>query len=333
MAAPNPASYSNNSVRVTCFATTSFDSSVFGPGSGGTFQGIEPHPTKDPRAYFYLNIRAFDTLIWTLGASYDNYREETFHDSSFSPKFGVQWTIRPDLEFRAAAFQVVKPYLANNHSLEPTQVAGFNQLFDDYNGTKSRRYGLGLDWKATRNLKAGIELTYRTRFDPTQDVSNATWLSETRHEQNHRLYMNWTPTDRLAARAEFVFDSYRSQQGIATDSDNLPLLAITRSLPLSLTYFDPNGFFGGVVATYVNQSVRRSPLSTEASGQSGFTVVDASIGYRLPKRYGVLSLSVKNLFDRQFKYQDDSYRDFGDQPSIGPYFPVRTFMARFTGSF
>jgi len=39
------------------------------------------------------------------------------------------------------------------------------------------------------------------------------------------------------------------------------------------------------------------------------------------------------LFDTEFKYQDDSYREFRDEPSIGPYFPERTFMAHFAVNF
>jgi hypothetical protein len=53
----------------------------------------------------------------------------------------------------------------------------------------------------------------------------------------------------------------------------------------------------------------------------------------LPKRFGIISLGVTNLLDQNFKYQDDSYREFQDQPSIGPYFPERLFFARLTLNF
>jgi outer membrane receptor protein involved in Fe transport len=62
-------------------------------------------------------------------------------------------------------------------------------------------------------------------------------------------------------------------------------------------------------------------------------VYDASIGYRFPKRRGIASLTVQNLTDRDFEYQDDSYREFQDDPSTGPYIPERVIMARFTLSF
>jgi hypothetical protein len=43
-------------------------------------------------------------------------------------------------------------------------------------------------------------------------------------------------------------------------------------------------------------------------------VADAAIGYRLPKRYGMLTLEVKNLFDTDFNFQDTDAAN----PSIYP---------------
>jgi Tfp pilus assembly protein PilF len=295
---------------------------------------------RNPRAYGYAYLRP-GSVVWTLGASYDDYEEDTFEETSFNPKLGVQWDIRPDLQLRAAAFQVVKPGLVSNRSLEPTHVAGFNQLFDDVNGTKSQRYGVGLDWRAHSTLKSGAEFTWRELDEPVFDFFAGSWVTEERKEQWHRLYLDWTLSDRLALHSELVYDRYSSESGLATESGVVPEESVTWSLPVALTYFDPSGFFAGVGVTYVDQSVRRDAIVTglaaldgfQISGDEGFAVVDASIGYRFPKRRGMLSLVVKNLFDTEFQYQDDSYREFRDEPSTGPYFPERTFMARFALSF
>ena len=40
-----------------------------------------------------------------------------------------------------------------------------------------------------------------------------------------------------------------------------------------------------------------------------------------------------NIGDKDFMYQDDSYREFRDEPSVGPYFPERTVMGSLTISF
>jgi outer membrane receptor protein involved in Fe transport len=56
-----------------------------------------------------------------------------------------------------------------------------------------------------------------------------------------------------------------------------------------------------VGVTYVDQDVSRSSVSLLPQGEDSFTLVDLSVGYRLPKRMGAVSLSVHNLFDQEFK--------------------------------
>jgi hypothetical protein len=225
----------------------------------------------------------------------------------------------------------MKPVLVANRTLEPTQIAGFNQLFDDINATESTRYGAGIDWKASSDLTIGSELTWRSLDEPVLTGSGAVF--EDRDEDYHRIYAYWTPTHQVAVNGQLVYDRYESDEGLATANDNLPLKVRTVSLPVGLNYFRPSGFFAGVTGTYVDQEVDRSATATQASGDDTFFLVDLSLGYRLPKRRGSLSLSVGNLFDNEFNYQDDSYREFRDEPSTGPYFPDRTIMGQLTLNF
>ena len=62
------------------------------------------------------------------------------------------------------------------------------------------------------------------------------------------------------------------------------------------------------------------------SGESDFWVVDAVINYRLPKRYGFVTVGATNLFDREFKYQETDFNNSTVQPS-------RMFFARLTLAF
>jgi hypothetical protein len=103
-------------------------------------------------------------------------------------------------------------------------------------------------------------------------------------------------------------------------------------VPLGVRYFHPSGAFAGFGVTYVNQDVKRTPDNTEglADGNDDFFYLDLSVGYRLPKRFGIISFGLTNLLDQKFHYQDDNYREFPDQPSSGPYFPERLFFGRIT---
>jgi ferric-dicitrate binding protein FerR (iron transport regulator) len=286
---------------------------------------------KHGRGYAYGNINLPSSVTWTLGLSYDDYDEQDFEEKSLNPKFGVQWNVTDSLTLRGAAFKVMKPALVNNRTLEPTQVAGFNQLFDDINATKSWRYGAGIDWRITQDLAVGAEATWREMDEPVFTGSNANL--EDRDEQHHRAYLYWTPIDEVAVSGEFVYDRYKAEKGLATANDNLPERATTYSVPLGVRLFSPSGFFAGLSGSWVDQDVKRAPSATQADGDDNFFVANAAIGFRFPKRLGIVSLQVNNIFNKDFKYQDDSYREFRDEPSTGPYFPERTILARATFNF
>jgi outer membrane receptor protein involved in Fe transport len=105
------------------------------------------------------------------------------------------------------------------------------------------------------------------------------------------------------------------------------------SVPLGIRYFDPSGFFAGLLGTYIDQEVVRTASAKElflglTDGESTFFVVDASIGWRLPKRLGIAALTVRNLFDEKFRYQDDGFREFRNEPTSTPYIPERQLMGR-----
>ncbi len=287
--------------------------------------------SKDSRGYVYGNISLPSNTTWTLGLSYQKYEEELYDLSEVNPKFGVVWNVRDDLRLRGAYFQVMKPVLTSNRTLEPTQIAGFNQYFDDLDATRSTRYGIGADWQPNSVVSLGGELTRRKLKNAAFDfMGNVTF--EDRDEWTNRAYAYWTPSPRWALSLEGVYDKF-------SNDDDSSLAAITPknvrtvSVPAKVLYFHPNGLFGGVSATYVDQKVERTAASSLPQGDSNFTVVDLSVGYRMPKRRGILSLSVQNLFDKEFKYQDDSYREFGDEPSMSPYTPERVIMGRLVLNF
>jgi tetratricopeptide (TPR) repeat protein len=276
--------------------------------------------------YAYSNIEFPASATWTIGFSYDVYDREDYNRKIASPKLGLQWDITEDLLLRVAAFRTLKPVLTANRTIQPTQVAGFNQFFDDVNGTESWRYGAGLDARLTDDVAAGVEASTRDVSEPTGDRTNRYVDHD---ESQFRGYLNWTPHPEWALRGEAVFDIFEN------DDDNVvPKRVRTLTLPISATYFSPMGFFGGATATYVNQKVNRRNGSGIPDGHDSFVVADAAIGFRLPQRRGLVSVGVQNIFDKHLNYQDDNFREFADgAPTASPFFPERTILARITLSF
>ena len=226
----------------------------------------------------------------------------------------------------------VKPVLSSNRTLEPTQIAGFNQYFDDANATKFDSYGVGADWRATRDVFLGIEAIKRDLESPFVSVLTGLGVFEDREEWINRVYAYWTPTNRWAVSADVIYDKFENQSQSEV-GDFVPSSVTTISFPIVARYFNPNGFFASLGVTYVDQTVRGEEAYVHQTGDSDFLVFDLGVGYRLPKRTGVISLGVQNLFDEDFAYLDNSYRSFQDEPSIGPYAPDRTIAAQLSVNF
>jgi tetratricopeptide (TPR) repeat protein len=291
-----------------------------------------PATIDDYRGYAYANINIPEPVTWTVGLNYTDYNEdaEPSNDvSRLNPKVGVQWDITTDLQLRAAYIETVKPALAANRTLEPTQVAGFNQFFDEANATKSRRYGFGVDWQVMPDLTIGGEVTWRDIEEPFIDADQDRVVDVDTEEQLHQAYLYWTPFDELAVRAGFAYDKFEreSVDFLTRLGSQDPLEVETISVPVGLSYFHSSGFFAMAGATFVDQDVER--LSQfENQGHDSFFVVDLGVGYRFPKRLGIASLQVQNLLDEGMEFQDDSFREFQEEPSVGPYFPDRTILGR-----
>ena len=178
----------------------------------------------------------------------------------------------------------------------------------------------------------GAEFTRRDLDWPTINALTGEGDFEDRDEDQHRAYAYWTPSDRWALNAELVYDKFNNERD-STLAVEVPKESKTFSVPVTATYFHPSGLFGGVGATYVDQKVRGDDFYAHGTGDSDFTLVDLAVGYRLPKRYGIVSLAVQNIFDKEFDYLDNSYRVSQDEPMVGPYLPDRSVMARVTLNF
>ena len=275
--------------------------------------------------YSYFNLQFPESVAWTLGVGYDANEVENFSLNQWSPKLGLRWNMTDQLVLRAAAFQVVKRDMIVNQTIEPTQVAGFNQFFDDADGTSSRNYGIGLDAQLRQNLWGGLEWTRRDLEMPF-GIGGPFEIEEDQ-ENGFRVYLyglldrNWSVT------AEYLDEKFEMLNGQYRRT-SLPTRMETATLPINIRYFNPGGWFAGVGATYVHQRVDFDPIANpgKLSGGDDFTLVNATVGYRLPKRWGIVALEINNLFDQDFQFQDYSFQTASDNTLRFP--PERTWLAR-----
>jgi tetratricopeptide (TPR) repeat protein len=283
-----------------------------------------PHHTN---LYLYSQLGFLPKLKFTLGGSYDFYKDLFVERNQFNPKLGLTWTPLPGTTLRAAAFRVLKRTLITDQTIEPTQVAGFNQFFDDVNGTKSWRYGGAIDQKFSSDVYGGVEYSWRDLDVPFTRITpvGTTVLQTDWKERLGRAYLYWTPRKQIALSVEYLYE--RFERGPDLPLDQIDQVT-TQRFPVGINFFHPCGFTSRLSPTYIDQEGRFVPKGSNpgtpgVSDSDRFWVVDASLGYRLPKRYGLLSIEAKNLFDKSFKFQDTDH----DNPAIQP---KRSIFFKFT---
>lgn len=309
-----------------------FDFTAFGAGLVTT-RTVTEEDVHHTNAYAYGYFDLLRTLTLTLGLSGDVFdTQSTSADSrsQINPKLGVTWNPFPGTTLRAAAFRVLKRTLVNDQTLEPTQVAGFNQFFDDANATDSWRYGVAVDQKFSDSLFAGAEWAARRLDAPFRsivfdDQSGTLVEDQVRRgdarEDVARAYLFWAPHPWVALGAEYQRERFDNDTAVAFLFKDVT----THKVPLGVRVFHPSGFALLLKGTYVNQhgEFRRQPAGTFQSGSDDFFLLDAGVTYRFPKRYGIASFGVTNLTDQRFRYQETDFRNASIIPS-------RTFLGRLT---
>lgn len=290
--------------------------------------------TNHTNLYIYSQLNYLDNMTWTFGGSADFFDDGDIDRDQFNPKIGLTWDVLPMTTIRAALFRTLKRTLISNQTIEPTQVAGFNQFFDDPTGTDAWRYGVAIDQKFSPTLYGGVEYSKRelnvpfldedlSSEPPTITVDNADW-----EERLARAYLYWTPHPWLAASAEFLYERFTREDELV--GPELFTKIKTFRLPLGINFFHPSGFTARLKATFVDQEGEFVEFAgneeIDVPGDDQFWLFDAVIGYRLPKRWGFVSLEAKNLFDKEFKFQDTD-------PAHPLIIPERLILARITLSF
>ncbi len=283
-------------------------------------------------AYIYSNLSYFENINVTFGLSYDAFKDVVdFKFDAFNPKFGLQWNITDTLRLRLAWFETVKSALITNQTLEPTQVAGFNQLFDDPNGTKARRMGLGLDTYFLKSLYGGVEISDRDLKVPLFEEALTLLAKEQQQERLYRAYLYWLPHPYWSINGEFKFERYTRHAEVVGGDKDKPFQIGTLSAPLVINYFHPKGLFAKFTTTYIRQHLKRVAESTAREGTDDFVLFDVAVGYRLPNRRGFVSFEGRNLSNAHFLYRNVNFQL---NEAITPRFtPTRTFFGRVTLNF
>ena len=300
---------------------------------GGPAFGFDALTTSDTtishtNLYLYTHVSLESRLNLTLGVSGDLYDETGTAElntvfpgvpagppaptapavlgsrNQVNPKAGLVWTPASGTTVRLAGFRVLKRTLVTDATLEPTQVAGFNQFYDDPTATRSWVYGAGVDQKFSKSWFGGVEASRRDLTIPqTLFDQNGNLLLEERgsNERLGRAYLFGALRNDVTVSAEYSYEEIGLDPQLFLQYSK----AKTQKVPLGVRYFHPSGLSGSFVATYLDQLGDFQPpdQSGYVAGHRNFWVFDATVRYRLPKRFGIIVAGVKNLTNQQSTYQ------------------------------
>ena len=257
--------------------------------------------------YYYSQWRCCRTLQLSAGISWDYLREQRpveLTHYQLNPKLGLQWTLPGDTLLRVAALRTLKRSLVSNQTIEPTQVAGFNQDFEDGDATDARTVGIGLDKRFAHGASAGLEWTGRVLHVPY--LSNNTASSEAADwsERSARTYFYWPLNRQVALSLEYFMERF-SRSAEFTGIERITRLSTWR-LPVGITWYVPQGFSAAFKVTYAQQDglFVDAVNSEQVPGSDEFWSTDAQLGYQLPDRWGQIQFGVHNLTDQTIRYQD-----------------------------
>jgi predicted Zn-dependent protease len=257
-----------------------------------------------------------------------------------SPKLGMTATFKSGTTVRASVFSRLASSIGRLQTLEPTQVSGFNQFFEDTGGTSSWNYGVGLDQVFLEKIFFGGSWMRRYRDvpeavcpapDPFSGCAFQPGTTLANKQSTDDLaggYVNALIGKRVAASVNYDLDRRRFDTTQISPIGLFQDYIRTERYRPQVRVFLPAGFFASAAATYYHQSVDQFDdltSSVRTTERAKFWTLDAAVGWRLPKRLGSISLEGTNLSDREF--------DFYDQALQEQVIPARRVLLRADFSF
>ncbi|MCM8855750.1 MAG: FecR domain-containing protein [Candidatus Thiodiazotropha sp.] len=290
---------------------------------------------KQSRLYGYYFYQPSERLNLTTAISATRDTSEIFSEKEtrILPKLGAQWSLNNDSVLRAAVFKTRSSAIGTSfyQTLEPTHIAGFNQIHDEFRQTDTWNYGLSFNHQFMPTLSAGIQGLHRDGETPFELLNLNTFSSSMVDvefgETSANAWVNWSPYKFLSLNFGYSVSDLDSATNInAVEFSGISPDGVieleTHRLPVTINYYHPSGFIIGVAATYTDQkgvlqgsSIFDSPQDAEDT----FWLTDLLLSYRLPNKHGLVSLGVKNVFDKEFNFEDrNSYDSLAVEASASP---------------
>lgn len=272
--------------------------------TGGPSKIAETQTHANAYWYNYIPFNSHNTLI--IGISNDDYDSNIVpkSENQTNQKLGLSYRINNNTLFRLASFKTLTRSLTTKQTIEPTQIAGFNQFYEDPLATKASNSGIGLDYFNT-SLAMGIESLKRELKIPVN--SNSSLIQAEQKENLYKAYTHFVHSNSMTIGIEWFYEEFDKVVTTKTPA-NQPSNLKTHRYPLFVAG-DFGAFSTKVTMTYFDQDVTTPDASQNLTTvHDSFWVGDLQLSYKFAKRKGEIKLTVSNLFDQSFNYYDSTFR-------------------------
>ena len=276
-------------------------------------------------AWAYLDLRPAPWATVHLGVSHNTLGSDGGPEVDRGVwKSGL--SLRPWMgsTLRLGVFQGVKGPKYQDQTLEPTQFAGFTQVFDDLDGTRWQRQAVGLDQQFAGGATAGVEWSRRRLDVPGLGCFGDDCLARW-EERLHRAYAALPIGDLVALSAAWQFERLRLN-GDPAALPSLPTLTRTELLPLHLWVRLSHRASARLEALRVRQDAAISDgFGGTAEASPHVWLGNVRWAWQAPAKGFGVSVGLHNVFDRRFAFQNT---DLNGDPRVPLFYRERTLLVQ-----
>lgn len=268
--------------------------------------------------FTYSTIHLDSSLDVSVGGSYASVESEDLFEAPFSPnstredrfnpKAGITWRPTNWATLRGAYIESMeRTILEGLPSYEPSVVGAVNQRYFDFPHTFSRNTTVALDLNPTSETFVGFEATHRDL--KLLEIASATYGVDLTQEDGIPVSVGLSERPEIYEDVDILSSyyyqvltnwlvssvDYRYSLNNRFDPGSSFRIETHRGT-VGLKAFSSTGWFVKTSSTYLDQ--QRSRGGEGIDGSTNGLLVDVALGYRLPKRHGIIQLDLKNLLDR-----------------------------------
>lgn len=255
--------------------------------------------------YGYAYVKLNPKTTFTIGIAHDDLNPSTNGFDQLQPKFGIMHRLTDKLNVRFAYTQGAGTNPDTPLSLQPTQIAGFPQFFDDGVSSTNEHAAAAVDYIASNLVSGQIRAIWRESDlrIPNLSLTSSALADFELLEISSLLNILPSTSTQVSINASFN----KVQLGGAFFSPiaaNVPEAIETLMLPVTARYFAPWGTKIEAKATFVHQDLSTTPFSTLTTTSEDFVTFDMHVSHRFRTGTGEVSVGIKNIFGADFRYQD-----------------------------